>query len=142
MDTQNNNMPLILPDENDTVIIELDRPRELKLGHKALKRFSALTGKSLAELEEAVQHYDVMAALIYVMLAVDAEKHGEDLTPEQVDDLLEDVPIYQQLQLAGQAINAALVDPDAQEEASGEESELSEESEADPPQAAGTGAEA
>ena len=43
MDTQNNKMPLILPDENDTVIIELDRPRELKLGHKAMKRFSALT---------------------------------------------------------------------------------------------------
>lgn len=136
MNTQN--MPIVLPDENDTVIIELDRPRELKLGHKALKRFSALTGKSLAELEDAVQHYDVMAALIYVMLEVDAEKHGEDLTPDQVDDLLENVPIYQQIALVGKAIKAAFEDPAAEQSEEGEESE---ESEADPPQAAGTGVE-
>lgn len=124
----------VLPDENDTVIIELDRPRELKLGHKALKRFSALTGKSMVELQEAVQHYDVLTCLMYVMLAVDAEKHGEELTPEQVDDLLEDVPIYQQVQLAGKAIEVAFNDPAA-------EAEETEDGE-DPPKAAGTGAEA
>ncbi len=137
MDMQNKTFPAVLPDENDTVIIELDRPRELKLGHKALKRFSALTGKSLAELEEAIQHYDVMAALMYVMLAVDAEKHGEDLTPDQVDDLLEDVPIYQQMALATKAIQMAMVDPAAEAETEGEAE--GEATDADPQQAAGTG---
>lgn len=136
MDTQNKNFPAVLPDENDTVIIELDRPRELKLGHKAMKRFSALTGKSMAEMDAAIQHYDVLAALMYVMLAVDAEKHGEDLTPEQVDDLLEEVPIYQQLALANKAVQAAFVDPAAEAETEGEDGEE------DPPQAAGTGIEA
>lgn len=136
MDAQNKVLGLVQPDENDTVIIELDRPRDLKLGHKALKRFSALTGKSMSELEDAIQHYDVLAALMYVMLAVDAEKHGENLTTEQVDDLLEDVPVYQQINLAGLAIRAAFEDPTAETEAEGEESEV------DPPQAAGTGIEA
>lgn len=134
MNAQNNVMSLVQPDENDTIIIELDRPRELKLGHKALKRFSALTGKSMTELEDAVQHYDVLACLMYVMLAVDAEKHGETLTPDQVDDLLEDVPVYKQMNRVGRAIHAAFVDPTAEQDG--------EEGESDPPQAAGTGVEA
>ena len=37
-------------DRNDVVILELDRPRELRLGHKALKRFSALTYCSMADM--------------------------------------------------------------------------------------------
>ena len=137
MELRNKVMPLVQPDENDTVIIELDRPRELKLGHKALKRFSALTGKSMAEMQSAIQHYDVLACLMYTMLAVDAEKHGEELTPDQVDDLLEDVPIYRQMNLATLAINAAFVDPTVEQ--GGEDGG---EGEGDPPQAAGTGVEA
>lgn len=136
MDKQDKTLGLIQPDENDTVIIELDRPRELKLGHKALKRFSALTGKSMGELESAIQRYDVLADLMYVMLAIDAEKHGETLTPEKVDDLLEDVPVYQQINLVSMAIQTAFVDPAAEAEGEGGEGET------DPPQAAGTGAEA
>lgn len=116
------------PDENDVVILELDRPRELRLGHKALKRFSALTGCAMTDMEKEIQHYDKMAALMYTMLAVDAEKHNETLTVEQVDDLLDDVPIKKQMDCCSAAIAAAFDDPDAE----GEEPE-------DPPQAAGTG---
>lgn len=122
----------MMRDKNDTVMIELDRPRELKLSHKALKRFSALTECSIQEMEGAISHYDKLACLMYVMLAVDAEKHGEALTPEQVDDLLDDVPIYQQIDLAGRAIAAAFSDPKAE----------TTEATSDPTKAAGTGTEA
>lgn len=123
-----NGIRMLPPDGNDVVMIELDCPRELKLGHKALKRFSALTGSSMAGLEEEIQHYDKLACLMYVMLAVDAEKRGEILKPEQVDDLLEDVPITRQLQLCMKAIQAAFEDPDAPKE-----------DPEDPPPAAGIG---
>lgn len=125
----NPNLTLVRPDENDTIMIELDRPRELKLGHKALKRFSALTGCSMADMEQEVQHYDKLSCLLYVMLAVDAEDHGEELTPAQVDDLLDPVPIKQLMELAMAAVAAAF----------GEEDEDQPEEESDPPEAAGTG---
>lgn len=123
------NLHMLTPDGNDVVMIELDRPRELKLGHKALKRFSALTGSSMADMETEIQHYDKLACLMYVMLAIDGEKRGETLTPDQVDDLLEAVPIQKQLRLCMAAIQAAFEDPDAPKGENG----------GDPPQAAGTG---
>lgn len=125
----NPNLTVVRPDENDTIMIELDRPRELKLGHKALKRFSALTGCSMTDMEKEISHYDKLSCLLYVMLAVDAEEHGEELTTAQVDDLLEPVSIQQLMELAGAAINAAF----------GGEDEEQTEGESDPPEAAGTG---
>lgn len=124
-----NNVQMLRPDGNDVVMIELDRPRELKLGHKAMKRFSALTGCSMEDMEKEIKHYDKLACLMYVMLAVDAEKHGETLTTDQVDDLLEPVCIPRQLELCMAAIQAAFDDPDASKEETG----------GNPPQAAGTG---
>ena len=116
-------------DNNDMVMIELDRPRELKLSHKALKRFSSLTDCSMADLDSAIMHYDKMATLMYVMLAVDAEKHGETLTPDQADDLLENVPLWKQFELCGRAMEAAMTDPNAPKKDSRE----------DPTMAAGAG---
>lgn len=132
MDTKGSLTPVV--DENDTIIIELDRPRELNLSHKAMKRFSALTGCSMTEMEEEVSRYDKLTCLLYVMLAVDAEKHDETLTPEQVDDLLEKVPVNQLVKLAIRAIQAAFDD--------GEEETETEEGQDDPLEAAGTGGEA
>jgi len=108
---------------NDAVFLDLDRPRELRLGHKALKRFSALAGCSMEEMEEAFKDYDKMTCLIYVMLS----QEDPSLTPEQVDDLLDGIPVYKLIKTCSQAVAAAFTDPDdgAQE--------------ADPPPAAGTG---
>ena len=119
-------------DRNDVVILELDRPRELRLGHKALKRFSALTNCSMADMEKEIQHYDKMSCLIWVMVTEDQTAHGEEMmTPEKLDDLLDAVPIPKLTNLCSKAIQAAFVD---------EESEAG--SEGDPPKAAGTGTEA
>ena len=116
------------PDKNDVVILELDKPRTLRLGHKALKRFSALTTCSMADMEAAVQRYDKVAVLAYVMLS----EEDPELTPAQVDDLLDLVPIKTICEKCSEAIQAAFADEDVEKPEDGE----------DPPQAAGTGAEA
>lgn len=110
-------------DKNDVVILNLDRPRELRLGHKALKRFSSLTGCSMADMEKEIQHYDKLTCLLYVMLSQD----DPSLTPEKVDDLCDHVRIGAVAKACSQAIEAAFADED-------------EEGSKDPPQAAGTGA--
>ena len=102
-------------DRNDVVILELDRPRELRLGHKALKRFSALTNCSMADMEKEIQHYDKMSCLIWVMVTEDQTAHGEEMmTPEKLDDLLDAVPIPKLTNLCSKAIQAAFVDEDAE----------------------------
>lgn len=115
-------------ERNDEVIIILDRPRTLRLGHKALKRFSALTECSMVDMEQEIQHYDKMTALMYVMLSED----DPTLTPEQVDDLLDKQPIKVISAACSDAIEAAFSDKDAEKE----------EGNGDPQQAAGTGIEA
>lgn len=124
------------PDKNDVVILELDKPRDLRLGHKALKRFSALTGCSMQQLESEASRYDKMALLIYTMLSED----DPELTPESVDDLIDQAERRRENRLrlkdlivaVSAAIQAAFGDKDAEGPENGE----------DPPQAAGTGAEA
>ncbi len=73
-------------DHNDVVIIELDRPRELKFGHKALKRFSAMRGCSIMHVFQDLENYDAVTCAAYCMLAAD----DPDLTVGQVDELLEE----------------------------------------------------
>lgn len=124
------------PDKNDVVILELDRPRELRLGHKALKRFSALTGCSMQQMQGEVSRYDRMSMLVYVMLSED----DPDLTSEAVDDLIDraerrrenPLRVKDLMAAVSAAIQAAFDDEAAEQPEDGE----------DPPQAAGTGAEA
>lgn len=115
-------------DKNDVVILELDKPRTLRLGHKALKRFSALTECSMTDMEAAVQRYDKVAVLAYVMLS----EEDPELTPAKVDDLLDMVSIKTICEKCSEAIRAAFEDEDAETPGDGE----------DPLQAAGTGTEA
>ena len=114
------------PDKNDVVIIELDKPRELRLGHKAMKRFSALTGCSMVEIDEVTSHYDKLSALIYVMLSED----DPGLSPEAVDALLDKVKINYIIEKCVEALQDAFGD---EENAEGSDT---------PPKAAGTGTEA
>ena len=113
-------------DRNDLVIIELDKPRTLRLGHKALKRFSAMNECSMVELEQAIQRYDKLTSLVYIMLS----EEDPSLTPEQVDNLLDQKSLKEITEACNAAIEAAFVDENA------------EEAPEDPPQAAGTGTKA
>lgn len=113
-------------DNNTTVILELDRPRELRCGHKALKQFSAMTGCSMVGVQDEVQYYDKLTLLLYCML------HADDptVTPEQLDDWLDKLPKLKPAIVAvADAVKAAFDDDD---DAPGDGVET-------PPEAAGTG---
>lgn len=118
------------PDKNDVVIIELDKPRELRLGHKAMKRFSALTGCSMIEIDDVTAHYDKLSALMYIMLS----EQDDELTTEAVDDLLDNVKLSYIISKAVAAMEAAFDDEDAKKE-NAEDGDT-------PPTAAGTGTKA
>lgn len=82
-------------DNNDVVIIKLDRPRELRYGHKALKTLVAMTGKTLEEVEqEGFSDLNLVEKFVYCGLLDDAKKRGEDLKLEQMEELLNEAPTY------------------------------------------------
>lgn len=73
--------------ENNTMgaVLELDRPYELRLTHKALRRFSARTKLGVSELEDAVERYDILSVLLWAMLADEIP----GLTDERLDELID-----------------------------------------------------
>lgn len=89
-------------ENNDTVILELDRPRELRLTHRVMKRFCAATGTKLSDIETTVDDYANMTLLIYEMLRAD----DPALTQEQCDDLLDTIPVGTILKKGAEAVAA------------------------------------
>lgn len=113
------------------VILNLDKPRELKFSHKAMRQFSALTKVSVPEMQQAVQRYDLMTTAVYCMLAA----QDDSLTPGQVEDMLDKLPVLEIYAKAVEAMGEAVHDGEDAGEAPGDEKE-------NPPAAAGTGKEA
>lgn len=111
------------------VILNLDKPRELKFSHKAIQKFSTLTKTPLTAMGEAVQRYDLVSAAVYCMLSV----ADDSLTPGQVDDMLENLTV-QEIYTAGvQAMRDGLGDGEESVDPDGAEN---------PPEAAGAGGKA
>lgn len=79
---------------NDIVIIELDRPRELRYGHKALKKLVALTGLNIDEIDTSNLDLGELEKYIYCGLLSDAKEHGETLELGQMEDLLDLAPNF------------------------------------------------
>lgn len=80
--------------ENNTVVtIELDRIRELRFSHKAMKRWSAHTGKSITKMDTETIGPEDIEILMFYMLEKDAESHGEKLQLSEMEDLLDMVPV-------------------------------------------------
>ena len=113
------------------VILNLDKPRELKFSHKAMRQFCAMTRVSVPELREAVPRYDLMTTAVYCMLAA----QDDSLTPGQVEDMLDKLPVLEIYAKAVEAVGEAVHDGEDAGEAPGDEKE-------NPPAAAGTGKEA
>lgn len=78
---------------NDVVIIELDRPRELRFGHKALKTMAAL-GVDMMNADKEDFAIEEVEKVIYCGLLSDAQKKGEELKLEDMEDLLDQAPTY------------------------------------------------
>ena len=77
-------------DKNDVVIIELDRPRELRFGHKALKTLGAMTGKDIdATMDMDNLDLEVLEKIMYCGLLADAKRNNETLKLEDMEDLLD-----------------------------------------------------
>lgn len=103
------------PEKNDVVILDLDRPRPLRLTHRVLKRYLAATGIKMTEIDESVEDYGNMTLLIYEMLRAD----DPELTPEKCDELLDLAPLGTILQKGADAIAAGFgepVQPEGQQE--------------------------
>lgn len=81
---------------NDVVIIHLDRPRELKFTHGALKKLVAMTGKSIEELDSNldVSNFEFLEQMIYCGLLKDAKDNSETLKPEDIEGLLDYAPSF------------------------------------------------
>lgn len=80
---------------NTVVLIELDRMRELRFGHKALKTFQAISDVKIEELGADGVDFDAIEKMIYCGLLSDARKNGEVITLEQVEEWLDEVPNIQ-----------------------------------------------
>lgn len=76
-------------DKNNTVIINLDRPRFIKFGHKALKQLGTLTGKKLEEMDENDFDLADLEKIMWCGLQADARENGEQLKLEDMEDLLD-----------------------------------------------------
>jgi hypothetical protein len=80
--------------KNDVVIIELDRPRELRYGHKALKTLLTMTGKDIDSIDMDNIDLGEVEKYIYCGLISDAKQHGESLQLEDMEDLLDQAPSF------------------------------------------------
>ena len=92
-------------DKNDVVAINLDRPRFLHFGHKALKKLGALTGKGLDTLGENDFDLEELEKILYCGLLTDARENNEVLKLEDMEDLLDQADSYNEIL---EAMNLAL----------------------------------
>ncbi|MEG0133407.1 MAG: hypothetical protein RR891_07645 [Clostridium sp.] len=79
-------------DKNDVVIIELDRPRQLWFGHKAIKTLGALTGKDFDAMDMNNMDLGEIEKIMYCLLLKDAKENNEILKLEDMEDLLDCAP--------------------------------------------------
>lgn len=79
---------------NNVVFIKLDRERELRYGHKALKTLTSLTGKALTEMNMSNFDLEELEKIVYCGLLTDAKSNGETLTLEMMEDLLDEAKSF------------------------------------------------
>lgn len=84
----------IVNEKNDLVLVQLDRLREVRFGHKSLKMLSLMLGKNLAEFDESQIDLGDIEKVMFCGLIQDAREHGENLELEQMEDLLDLAPSY------------------------------------------------
>ena len=92
--------------KTDIVIIELDRPRELRFGHKALKLIKSMLKKSLMDsIKEGINGIEpeTLEKILYAGLV------GEDdtLTLEKIEDIIDTTPYSNLLVKMTEAIHKA-----------------------------------
>lgn len=127
-------------ENNDVVVMQLDRPYTLRFGNKALKEYSALTQTTMKDFDDSLMDFGNQQAAAYILVKQDCLRQGLPApTPEQVEDLLDRYVTPGRLfYLLSKAAEAAFTDDELMAEAAAKKREA--QAEADPPPAAGTGA--
>jgi hypothetical protein len=74
---------------NTTVVLNLDRPRFLRFGHRALKRMTTLTGMKLENMDEGEFDLTHLEKILWCGLQEDAKENGEELKLEDMEELLD-----------------------------------------------------
>lgn len=92
-------------EKNNLIVINLDRPRFVKFGHKALKQLGTLTGKKLEEMDENDFDLADLEKIMWCGLQADARENGEQLKLEDMEDLLDSAESFGEIM---EAMNKAL----------------------------------
>lgn len=79
---------------NDVVIVDLDRPRELRFGHKALKKINSSEQSLTSYGEDEELNFEELERIFYYGLEKDARDNGETLTLEMMEEILDEAPSY------------------------------------------------
>ena len=83
--------------KNDLVVINLDRPRFLRYGHKALKQLSSLTNLDITKMDMSNFSLEDLEKVLFAGLLSDSREHGETLKLEDMEDLLDQAESFKEL---------------------------------------------
>ena len=100
---------------NDVVIIELDRPRQLWFGYAAVKKIHAMLGQNkdldnLGDLDP-----EDIEKIMYCLLMKDAKAHGEILKLSDMEELLDYIQFGDLVRKLEEAIEKGTVSTDLEE---------------------------
>lgn len=82
---------------NDLVVINLDRPRFLRFGHKALKKLTTLTDIDITKMDMSNFNLEDLEKILYCGLLSDARENDETLKLEDMEDLLDQAESFTEL---------------------------------------------
>lgn len=83
--------------KNRLVILQADRPRVLKASHKALKMISKMLKKPIDEVDIDGTDFEIIEKVVYCLCLKDAQKNGETLTLDMMEDILDAVATEQEI---------------------------------------------
>jgi hypothetical protein len=87
-------------DKNPLVMINLDRPRFVRFGHKALKKLSLMTGKKLEDMDEGDFDLGDLEKIMWCGLQADAKENNEELKLEDMEELLDQAESFSDIMTA------------------------------------------
>lgn len=95
---------------NDVVMMELDRPRQLRYGYKAIKMMISMLDMDVADISEMEVDFgdlEQIEKIIYCGLLSDAKSNGEDLKLDAMEDLLDLQPLSYTMEKMTEAFSAS-----------------------------------
>lgn len=94
-------------DNNDLVVINLDRPRVVRFGHKALKMMTSMTTFSMENIDDTNFDLSELEKILYCGILQDSLEHGENLKLEDMEDLLDKAEFHEIMDVMNTALGNA-----------------------------------